>query len=80
MQIDHFVQCILDRTQSTISSFETALETDLVVSKMIQNEKSNKALDYADEQAIISKQTKGATRKESTASLKKPCPSSLTCH
>ena len=36
-QIDHFVQCIKNRSIPSISSFESALETDLVISKMIQD-------------------------------------------
>ena len=37
MQIDHFVRCIKDRNHPQVSSFETALETDIVLSKMIQD-------------------------------------------
>ena len=37
MQIDHFVRCIKNRKQPLISSFETALQTDIVLSKMIQD-------------------------------------------
>ena len=36
-QIDHFVQCIKNRSIPSISSFESALETDLVINKMIQD-------------------------------------------
>ena len=36
-QIDHFVQCIKNRNIASISSFESALETDLVLSRMIQD-------------------------------------------
>ena len=37
IQIDHFVRCIQDQTLQQISSFETALQTDIVLSKMIKN-------------------------------------------
>ena len=36
-QIDHFVQCIKNRSIPTISSFSSALETDFVISEMIQD-------------------------------------------
>ena len=35
MQIDHFARCIKDRNQVQISSFETAVETDIVLAKML---------------------------------------------
>ena len=35
MQIDHFVRCIKDRNQAQVSSFETAVETDVVLAKML---------------------------------------------
>ena len=37
MQIDHFVRCIKDRNHPQISSFESALQTDFVLSKMLQD-------------------------------------------
>jgi predicted dehydrogenase len=37
MQIDHFARCIKDRNHPQVSSFETALQTDIVLSKMIQD-------------------------------------------
>ena len=36
-QIDHFVRCILHPNQPSICSFETALQADIVLSKMIQD-------------------------------------------
>jgi scyllo-inositol 2-dehydrogenase (NADP+) len=36
-QIDHFVRSIQDRNRPPLSTFETALQTDIVLSKMIQN-------------------------------------------
>ncbi len=70
MQTDHFIQCILDRTQSAISSFETAMQTDLVLSKMIQNAQSHNGLNDADEPVVISKSTKPPREKKFAASLK----------
>ena len=35
MQIDHFARCIKDRNHVQISSFETAVETDIVLAKML---------------------------------------------
>ena len=35
MQIDHFVRCIKDRNQKQASSFETAVETDLILAKLV---------------------------------------------
>jgi predicted dehydrogenase len=40
MQIDHFAHCIRNRNHPQISSFESALQTDIVVSKMIQDASS----------------------------------------
>jgi predicted dehydrogenase len=37
MQIDHFARCIKDRNCPQVSSFEAALQTDIVLSKMIQD-------------------------------------------
>ena len=37
MQIDHFVRCIKEPDRLPVSSFETALQTDIVLSKMIQD-------------------------------------------
>jgi scyllo-inositol 2-dehydrogenase (NADP+) len=37
MQIDHFARCIKDGDAPQISSFETALQTDVVLTKMIQD-------------------------------------------
>jgi hypothetical protein len=71
MQIDHFVRCILDRTQSSISSFETAVQTDLVLSKMIQNEKSHMPIDTSDEQTFTSRAPKVPREKKLTSSFKK---------
>ena len=39
MQIDHFVLCIKDRNQTQVSSFEMAVETDAVLSKMLADAK-----------------------------------------
>lgn len=35
LQIDHFARCINDRTMTPVSTFETAIETDLVLAKML---------------------------------------------
>ena len=37
MQIDHFTRCIRDRDVLSISTFETALQTDIIVDKMIRD-------------------------------------------
>jgi predicted dehydrogenase len=37
MQLDHFVRCINDLNAEQVSSFETALATDIVLSKMLEN-------------------------------------------
>jgi scyllo-inositol 2-dehydrogenase (NADP+) len=36
-QIDYFIQCIKESCKDNISSFATAIETDLVVSMILQN-------------------------------------------
>jgi predicted dehydrogenase len=36
-QIDHFVRSIQDRNQPVISTFDTALQTDIVLGKMVQD-------------------------------------------
>ena len=45
MQIDHFVRCIKDRNNPQISSFESALQTDFVLSKMIEDASGVRAID-----------------------------------
>lgn len=70
LQIDHFAQCILDRTQNSISSFETAVQTDLVVAKMIQNATGHKSLEDADERPPISRLPKRSQENRLTTSLK----------
>jgi scyllo-inositol 2-dehydrogenase (NADP+) len=37
IQLDHFARCINDLDVGQVSSFETALETDIVLSKMLKN-------------------------------------------
>jgi len=37
MQIDHFVRCIKDKNHTQVSSFENALQTDIVLNKMVQS-------------------------------------------
>jgi predicted dehydrogenase len=37
MQIDHFVSCIKNRANPPVSSFESALQTDFVLNKMIED-------------------------------------------
>ena len=41
MQIDHFVRCIKDRNQAQASSFETAVETDAVLAKMLADARTS---------------------------------------
>lgn len=48
MQIDHFVRCIQDRKPS-ISSFETALQADIVLTKMIQDARRSCSNDDMDD-------------------------------
>ena len=43
MQIDHFARCIKDRSQTQVSSFETAVETDVVLAKMLADAKKSPA-------------------------------------
>jgi scyllo-inositol 2-dehydrogenase (NADP+) len=43
MQIDHFARCIKDRNQVQVSSFETAIETDIVLAKMLVDAKRGPA-------------------------------------
>ena len=35
LQIDHFARCIKDQNETQVSSFETAVETDVVLAKML---------------------------------------------
>jgi scyllo-inositol 2-dehydrogenase (NADP+) len=44
MQIDHFARCIKDRRLPSVSSFETALQTDIVISKMIRDADNDPAV------------------------------------
>jgi scyllo-inositol 2-dehydrogenase (NADP+) len=52
MQIDHFVSCIKDRNNRQVSSFESALQTDTVLCKMIQD--ANKIRTVDDSRAAFS--------------------------
>jgi hypothetical protein len=45
MQIDHFVRCIKDQNNAQVSSFESALQTDIVLSKMIQDASRVRTID-----------------------------------
>ena len=45
MQIDHFVRCIKDQNNAQSSSFESALQTDIVLSKMIQDASRIRTID-----------------------------------
>jgi hypothetical protein len=45
MQIDHFARCIKDRNNPQVSSFESALQTDFVLSKMIEDTSSVRTID-----------------------------------
>jgi scyllo-inositol 2-dehydrogenase (NADP+) len=46
-QIDYFVQCVRERRTQNISSFASAVETDLVVSMLLKDaDKSRQALDF----------------------------------
>jgi scyllo-inositol 2-dehydrogenase (NADP+) len=56
MQIDHFVCCIKDRRQRPVSSFETALQTDVVVNKLIRNANGS------DESTVVPFQSQHAVR------------------
>ena len=44
-QIDHFVRCIKDQNNAQVSSFESALQTDIVLSKMIQDASRVRTID-----------------------------------
>jgi len=58
MQLDHFAHCI-NGNQLPISSFETALQTDIVLSKMIQD--ANEALPLTDNTMVRSIQSNHET-------------------
>jgi len=45
MQIDHFARCIKDQNHAQVSSFESALQTDIVLSKMIQDASRVRTID-----------------------------------
>jgi scyllo-inositol 2-dehydrogenase (NADP+) len=47
MQIDHFARCIKDRNNAQVSSFESALQTDIVLGKMIQDASKVRIVDDA---------------------------------
>ena len=54
MQIDHFVLCIKDRNQTQVSSFETAVETDVVLAKMLADAKKSPAsVDQAETSVVV---------------------------
>lgn len=65
-QIDHFAGCIADRTQPSISSFRSALETDAVVSMIIQDANKGVALAPHKEQPAPAR----AQKKKFAASLR----------
>jgi predicted dehydrogenase len=44
MQLDHFARCISDPDHEQVSSFETALETDIILSKMLENANRMRAI------------------------------------
>ena len=68
-QIDHFVRRIKDRDHTPVSTFETALETDIVLSKMIQDASRAPAIGDADVGASRS-QHKIAFKRGISASFK----------
>jgi scyllo-inositol 2-dehydrogenase (NADP+) len=55
VQIDHFVRCIKDRNQAQVSSFETAVETDVVLAKMLADAKKGPAGADQDETSVLVK-------------------------
>jgi len=46
-QIDHFVRCIQDRTQRQVSSFDTAIQTDVLLGKMIEDASKARSVEEA---------------------------------
>ena len=54
MQIDHFARCIKDRTHLPVSSFETALQTDIVLNKMVEDASIIRTIDDTNEAAASS--------------------------
>ena len=71
LQIDHFVRCIADRTQNSISSFKTALQTDTVLSKIIQNANESTRVDGSDGTQMSETPRKEPHRRGLATSLKK---------
>ena len=55
MQIDHFVRCIKDRNQAQVSSFETAVETDVVLAKMLADARTGPASADQGETSVLLK-------------------------
>lgn len=55
MQIDHFARCIKDRNLDQVSSFETAVETDVVLAKMLADADKGRLGDTQDETPVLLK-------------------------
>jgi hypothetical protein len=62
MQIDHFARCIKDRNHLPVSSFETALQTDIVLNKMIEDASVVRTIDDTNEAASPSRLKKASKR------------------
>ena len=68
-QIDHFACCINDQNQVPVSSFETALQTDIVLSKMIQDASKVRSIDNPSELSASPRQ-KAAPKRGVVASFR----------
>lgn len=68
-QIDYFIQCVKEHRKENISSFASAVETDLIVSMMLQDaEKSRRAVDaYPTRQISNPVASRGLLRKLKSA-------------
>ncbi len=70
MQIDHFARRIKDRNHPPVSTFESALQTDIVLSKMIKDASVGRAIEDTTEGPSPS-QFKKIPKQGITASLKR---------
>jgi hypothetical protein len=69
MQLDHFARSINDPEREQICSFETALETDIVLSKMLENASRVRAINDSKLNSSLSRYDI-AFRKRVSASVK----------
>lgn len=69
MQIDHFARCIGDRSLLPVSSFETALQADVVLGKMIRDAHRNRDVENTVDLPRRTQQNRQVSR-GITASLK----------